>query len=212
MSEAKKAQLLKALLSIVPFEGWSESALTEAGASCDLSSQDISILFPRGVTDVLRFYNQQLDHKVMETLEKNGLADMKVRDRITLAVRTKLELMTPDREAIRKGVSFFTMPLKASEGMHNVYDTVDAMWLAAGDTSTDYNFYSKRLLLAGVYSSTLLFWLDDSSENFEKTWAFLDRRIAEVLKIGGTLGKTIGKISALANKFQTCSPFAKKNL
>ncbi|KLN62140.1 hypothetical protein WH96_00965 [Kiloniella spongiae] len=211
MSEVKKAQLLKALLSIVPFEGWCEAALAEAGGKCDLSSQEVSILFPRGITDVLRFYNQQLDHQVMETLENNGLVDMKVRDRITLAVRTKLELMTPDREAIRKGVSFFTMPLKATEGMHNVYDTVDAMWLAAGDKSTDYNFYSKRFLLAGVYSFTLLFWLDDSSEDFEKTWTFLDRRIAEVLKIGGTLGKTVGKISALANKFHVCSPFAKKS-
>ncbi|WP_417452958.1 COQ9 family protein [Kiloniella sp.] len=211
MSEAKKVKLLEALLCIVPFEGWSDAALTEAGTNCDFSSQDVSILFPRGITDVLRFYNQLLDHQVMEILEKNGAVDMKVRDRITLAVRTKLELMTPDREAIRKGVSFFTMPLKATEGMHNVYDTVDAMWLAAGDTSTDYNFYSKRLLLAGVYSSTLLFWLDDCSENFEKTWSFLDRRIAEVLKIGGALGKTIGKVSALANKFQVCVPFSKKS-
>ncbi len=212
MSEAKKVKVLEALLCIVPFEGWSDAALTVAGTNCDLSSQDVSILFPRGITDVLRFYNQQLDHQVMEILEKNGAVDMKVRDRITLAVRTKLELMTPDREAIRKGVSFFTMPLKATEGMHNVYDTVDAMWLAAGDTSTDYNFYSKRLLLAGVYSSTLLFWLDDRSEDFEKTWGFLDRRIAEVLRIGGALGKTIGKVSALANKFQACVPFSKKSL
>ncbi|MFD2204144.1 COQ9 family protein [Kiloniella antarctica] len=210
MSDKQKDKLLDALLPVVPFEGWSDSILMEIGASCELSSQKIAILFPRGMTDILRYFNKRLDTHMMGELEKRDLDNMKVRERITLAVRIRLELMEPHREAVRKGMSFFVMPLKASEGMHNLYDTVDAMWLAAGDKSTDYNFYSKRLLLSGVYSSTMLFWLEDKSEGYEKTWNFLDRRIAEVLKIGGALGKSIGKISSVADRLRSLSPFSKE--
>ncbi len=210
MSDKQKDTLLDALLPVVPFEGWSDSTLPEVCANCGISSQEAAILFPRGMTDILRYFNQRLDTQMMAKLEKLGLEDMKVRERITLAVRTRLELMEPHREAVRKGLSFFAMPLKASEGMHNIYDTVDAMWLAAGDKSTDYNFYSKRLLLSGVYSSTMLFWLEDGSEDYEKTWAFLDRRIAEVLKIGGALGKSIGRASGIADKLRSLSPFSKE--
>ncbi|MEH6630277.1 MAG: COQ9 family protein [Halopseudomonas aestusnigri] len=210
MSDKQKDTLLDALLPVVPFEGWSDSTLTEVCANCGMSSQEVAILFPRGMTDILRYFNQRLDTQMMEELENLGLEDMKVRERITLAVRTRLELMEPHRDAVRKGLSFFAMPLKASEGMHNLYDTVDAMWLAAGDKSTDYNFYSKRLLLSGVYSSTMLFWLEDSSDDYEKTWAFLDRRIAEVLKIGGALGKSIGRASGIADKLRSLFPFSKE--
>ncbi|WP_419903838.1 COQ9 family protein [Kiloniella sp.] len=210
MSDKQKDKLLDALLPVVPFEGWSESTLTEVCASCGMTPQEVAILFPRGMTDIVRYFNQRLDNQMMFKLEELGMDELKVRERITLAVRTKLELMEPHREAVRKGLSFFAMPLKASEGMHNLYDTVDAMWLAAGDTSTDYNFYSKRLLLSGVYSSTMLFWLEDSSDEYEKTWAFLDRRIAEVLKIGGALGKSIGRASGIADRLRSLSPFSKE--
>ena len=77
-----------------------------------------------------------------------------------------------------------------------LYRTVDAIWYAAGDTSTDYNFYTKRGLLAGVYSSTVLYWLNDDSEGAVATWAFLDRRIADVMKVP----KLIGKVSGLTGK------------
>ncbi len=208
MNDKQKDRLLDALLPVVPFEGWSDTTLSEICTQCGMTSQEVAILFPRGMTDILRYFNQRLDTQMMAKLEGLGLDKMKVRERITLAVRTRLELMEPHREAVRKGLSFFAMPLKASEGMHNLYDTVDAMWLAAGDKSTDYNFYSKRLLLSGVYSSTMLFWLEDGSEGYEKTWAFLDRRISEVLKIGGALGKTIGRASGIAEKLRSLAPFS----
>ncbi len=204
MNEKQKDQLLARLLLLVPFEGWSETALAEAAQDIGLTTNQTALFFPRGITDVLRYYNQQLDQQVMVRLEASE--DLKVREKITLAVRYRLELMTPNREAIRKGISFFTMPLKASEGLHNLYDTVDSIWLAAGDRSTDYNFYSKRMLLAGVYSSTLLYWLEDSSDEYEKTWSFLDRRIAEVLKIGGALGKGIGRLSKVADAVRGLAP------
>ncbi|HEY5598497.1 MAG TPA: COQ9 family protein, partial [Kiloniellales bacterium] len=115
----------------------------------------------------------------------------KMRDRIAVAVRTRLELLAAHREAVRRGVAFLALPINAPLGLKCVYRTVDAIWYAAGDTATDYNFYSKRLLLAGVYSATLLFWLNDASEGSAATWAFLGRRIAEVLKVGRSVGRTM---------------------
>ena len=56
------------------------------------------------------------------------------------------------------------------------------MWRLAGDTATDYNHYTKRLTLSAVYTSTLLAWLDDDSEGFADTAAFLDRRLDDVMR------------------------------
>src|SRR5881392_4319354 len=82
----------------------------------------------------------------------------------------------------RRAAAFLTLPQNAPTAMTLLYRTVDRMWYAAGDTSTDFNFYTKRAILAGVYSSTLLYWLNDRSEGGEATWAFLDRRINDVMK------------------------------
>jgi ubiquinone biosynthesis protein COQ9 len=125
---------------------------------------------------------------------------MKVRERIATAVRLRLEQNLGEREAIRKGLTFLALPQHATLATKLLYRTVDAMWLAAGDRSTDYNFYTKRLLLAGVYSSTLLVWLDDQSDGLEKTWAFLERRIDNVLKVGGSIGKGMKRLLDLPDR------------
>src|SRR4029077_14179482 len=87
-----------------------------------------------------------------------------------------------EREAARRALALLALPLNAGLGLKLLYRTVDAMWYAAGDTSADFNFYTKRAILAGVYSSTLLYWLNDRAEGSEATWSFLDRRIDDVMK------------------------------
>ena len=121
-------------------------------------------------------------------------------DRVATAVRVRLEALGPHREAVSRGLAFLALPHNAALGTRCLYRTVDAIWYAAGDTATDYNFYTKRLLLAGVYTSTLLFWLNDRSEGYAQTWAFLDRRIGEVMRIGGTLGRTVGSLLDLPDR------------
>lgn len=108
---------------------------------------------------------------------------LKIRDRIALAVRTRLLQHAAHREALRALASFLALPTNAGLAARCLWRTVDAMWRAVGDTATDFNYYSKRTLLAGVYGSTVLVWLDDSSEGFADTFAFLDRRIADVMTI-----------------------------
>lgn len=107
---------------------------------------------------------------------------MKIRDRIRTAVRCRLEANSAHREAIRHALAVLASPLAGSLGARLLYRTVDAIWYAAGDTSTDFNFYTKRGILAAVYSSTLLFWLADRSPQSADSWAFLDRRIDNVMQ------------------------------
>ena len=131
---------------------------------------------------------------MLANLERRDLAKMRVRDRITMGVRVRLELLAPYREAVGRGLSFLALPIHTPLAAKCLYRSVDAIWRAAGDTSTDYNFYTKRLLLSGVYSSTVLFWLNDRSPDRVETWSFLDRRIENALRLGGTLGKMAGKL------------------
>lgn len=193
-------RLLQATLPHVVFDGWSERALYAGAADAGIDPATAQNAFPRGAAEVVEFFSREIDRQMLERLGEQDLAAMKVRDRITLAVRMRLELLAPHREAVRRGVAFLALPRHAALGLKCLYRTVDASWYAAGDTATDYNFYSKRILLAGVYSATLLFWLNDSSDEFTVTWAFLDRRIAEVLKVGGTLGRTVSSLLNLPDR------------
>lgn len=188
-----RRRLLDAVLRHVPFDGWSQAALRAAARDIGVSVALARNAFPDGPPEIAAFFAAEADRAMLEALEARALGDMRVRDRVASAIRLRLEEATPHREAVRRALALLALPQNARLATASLYHTVDAIWYAAGDTATDYNFYTKRLLLAGVYSSTLLFWLNDRSEGFEETWAFLDRRIDEVLRVGGTVGKVVGR-------------------
>lgn len=195
-----RARLLDAVLTHVAFDGWSMTALRAAAHDIGVSEVLARNAFPGGPAELIEAYSSEIDRQMLVRLEARDLPSMRIRDRIHAAVRVRLELLTPHREAVRRGLNFMALPLNAALGARCLYRTVDAMWHAAGDTSTDYNFYSKRLLLSGVYSSTLLFWLNDRSEGHAATWAFLDRRIEDALRLGGTLGKSVASLLDLPDR------------
>ena len=141
--------VLDSVLSLVPFEGWSERALIEAAEENGLSRQQAMALFPRGIQDVSRVLNQRFDDEMLAACPAVELEEMKVRERIAALVRTRLMVMEPHRAALKQGLSCFALPGNMAEGFHTLYNTLDYIWIAAGDRSDDYNFYSKRMLLAG---------------------------------------------------------------
>jgi ubiquinone biosynthesis protein COQ9 len=181
--EGDKRKLLAALLPQAPFDGWSGAALLRAAAECGIAASAIPQLFPNGPLDAIAFWIAESDRAMLAELEVRDLAAMKVRERVAAAVRIRLEQQAPHREAVRRALAVLALPTNAGIALASLYRTVDAIWQAAGDTATDWNFYTKRILLAGVYGSTLLFWLDDKSEGFVATWAFLERRLADVMRI-----------------------------
>ena len=175
-------RLADAVAAEAVFEGWTRTALQAAGASLELPEGDAARLFPGGPVAVLAFVSERADLRTVADMEKAGVAAMKVRDRIRSAVRLRLERHGGEREAVRRGLSLLAFPFNAGEGLRLLYRTVDALWYAADDASTDFNFYTKRATLAGVYSATVLYWLNDRSNGAEATWGFLDRRIDDVMK------------------------------
>lgn len=119
---------------------------------------------------------------MLEKLAQADLEDMKFRDRVAAAVRFRLEAVE-DKEVVRRGTTLFALPMYAADGAAAIWGTADAIWTALGDTSEDVNWYTKRATLSGVYSATVLYWLGDTSEDHAETWAFLDRRIENVMQI-----------------------------
>jgi len=178
-----KDKVLDAVLAQVPFDSWSRAAIDSAVRAGGITRDEARLAFPGGVIDMIAWHSLRADRQLVEEMERRGVSSMKVRERVTLGVRIRLEQNTQHREAIRRALAMLAMPFNGLLASKLLYRTVDAIWYAAGDTATDFNFYTKRALLAGVYSSTLLFWLNDRSEGFTATWAFLDRRIEDVMRI-----------------------------
>jgi ubiquinone biosynthesis protein COQ9 len=144
---------------------------------------------------------------MLEEMEKLDGASMRVRDRIAAAVRFRIEVNLKHREAVRRGLSFLALPQNAELAARCAFDTVNAMWYAAGDPSADYNYYTKRALLAAVQGAAILYWLNDESENFGDTWSFLDRRIDDVMKIPKLQSRVTAAIERLAAPL---SPFGRR--
>jgi len=175
-----KVQILDAALSHVPFDGWSErtlqAAITDAAVPAGLARP----LFPRGGVDLALAYHARGDAEMAARLAAMDLSSLRFRDRITLAVRTRLELA--DRELVRRGTTLFSLPTHAADGARAIWGTADAIWTALGDTSDDLNWYTKRATLSGVYGATVLYWLGDESTDRQATRDFLDRRIDQVMQ------------------------------
>ncbi len=195
-----REKLLLASLAHVPFDGWSEAALRVGAVDAGLSSAEALNAFPAGPTEALALFSDWADRQMLARLEKVELGAMKVREKVAAGVRLRLEVLAPHKEAVRRGLAVLALPVNASQGLKSVHRTVDAIWTMAGDRATDYNYYTKRLLLAGVLTSTTLYWLNDRSEGHQATWAFLERRIDEVLKVGGRLGKTMKSLLDLPDR------------
>lgn len=181
--EETRRRLLRATLSHVPFDGWTGRALQAGARDIGLSPAEAANAFPGGPVEMIEFMSTEADQRMLEALEREDVAALKVRERVAVGVRRRLELYVSDREAIRRALAVLALPQNGPLALRLLYRTVDAIWYAAGDTATDFNFYTKRALLAGVYASTVLTWLDDRTSGCEETWRFLDRRIADTMRL-----------------------------
>ena len=179
----RRDTLLMAVLRDVPFDGWSGGVIAAAGGRLGIDAAEAATLFPAGARDAVAAFSRWADRAMLAALAERDLAAMKVRERIAAAVRARLAALEPHREAVRRALTVLAMPQNAPLGLRLLYETVDQMWYAAGDTATDFNFYTKRGLLAGVYAATTLYWLDDRSPDAADTHAFLERRLADVMAI-----------------------------
>lgn len=188
-------QILTAALDHVPFDGWADATLLAAAQDTGVDPALARILFPRGGLDLALAYHRRGDAEMLAALATKNLDTLRFRERVNLAVRLRLE--TAEREAVCRAAALMALPQNAPAAARAVWDTADAIWNALGDTSVDGNWYSKRVILSAVYSATVLFWLGDESADAADTWAFLDRRIEDVMRFEQSKAKI--KASPLLN-------------
>jgi ubiquinone biosynthesis protein COQ9 len=164
------------------FDGWTAKAVESAAAQAGIDMAQAKLAFPKDPAQMVDAYILGVDAAMETHFNPDRIAALKVRERIRALIWYRLEVMGPAREAVRTGLSILAMPRNAVLGLRIAWRSADLMWRIAGDTATDYNHYSKRLILSSVYGSTLLAWLDDQSEGWAETSAFLDRRLAGAMR------------------------------
>jgi ubiquinone biosynthesis protein COQ9 len=197
-AQALKDRIFEAALPDVVFDGWTDALLDKAARRLKVPAGAVRDAFPGGGPELAAYFSDSADARALKKLKSRKLADMRVRDRIALGVRLRLEVLEPYRPAVSSALAALSLPPRSLSLPKMVWRTADGIWRAAGDTATDYNYYTKRLLLAGVLTSTTLYWLNDESEGRAESWKFLDRRIEEVLKVGKKISSLRGRGAARA--------------
>ena len=192
--DPESLKLMLAALPNVAFDGWSNSTFEAACRETDISERKARLFCPRGALDLAVAFHKWGDDQFEISFKKKRISKLKVREKIKKAVELRIKLAS-DKEAVRRGVALFALPIYAFEGSRLIWDTADLIWELIGDNSEDYNWYSKRTILSAVYASTVLYWLGDESEGNKETWHFLDRRIEDVMKFENA------KVQLKTNKF-----------
>ena len=179
-------EIRAALGPVIPvhagFDGWSDTALTRAAEQIGVDAGIARLAFPDGASGMIDAWFAAIDTAMAERLPPETLIAMKIRQRITALVNARIAIAAPNREALRRALAILAMSQNLALGARLGWRAADIMWRLAGDNATDYNHYTKRTLLAGVYGATMLILLDDQSEGLADTRAFLDRRIEGVMR------------------------------
>jgi ubiquinone biosynthesis protein COQ9 len=206
LAESQREALIEAMLPDVPFDGWSRAALRAAARRSGMPAAEALALFPDGPADFAACFSRWADRRMLDRLESLPLDQLRVPERVALAVNLRLEIVEPWREAVRRAMTILALPLNAPLAMRLVYETVDGIWYAAGDSATDFSFYTKRAILAGIYAATVLYWLEDHSAGFADTRAFLDRRLAGVARFGEASRRVQSALDRLPNPLRLLRP------
>ncbi len=174
--------VIAAALPHVPFDGWTDRTLASAVEDAGVDAGLARLAFPRGGIDLLLAFHYDRDAALRDRLADGSLAGLRFRDRVAEAIYLRLDLVAADREAVRRGVSLLALPNHAADGARAIWHTADTIWTALGDTSRDFNWYTKRTTLSAVYSSALLYWLGDTTPGASATREFIGRRIDNVMQ------------------------------
>ncbi|MBB4285569.1 COQ9 family protein [Roseospira goensis] len=200
MTAVRDAIVENALIHVA-FDGWSKRTLRAAAVDAGFEASQADRAFPGGSVDAVAHWCELADRRMEQALAEADTEGLRLHERVGLAIRLRLHQWEMDREAVRRAVAVLSLPTNTATALRCTYRTVDTIWWAVGDSSTDFNFYTKRVQLAGVYSATLLYWLDDSSEDSAETWGFLDRRLNDIVRLHKMRGRVERRLSKVPNPF-----------
>lgn len=196
LTESRDRVVERALIH-VPFDGWSMKTLRHACEDEGLGAGAAERLFPGGVIEAVEHFSDLADRLMAADMAAEDLSGLHTASRLKRGIQLRLQRWTGERESIRRAVAMLALPQYAATGLRMTGRTVDALWRAAGDHSADFSWYTKRATLAPVYSTTLLYWFEDKSDDFADTWDFLDRQfrtVGAVPAMTGRVRKTLGRL------------------
>jgi ubiquinone biosynthesis protein COQ9 len=205
-AERERERLIEAMLPDVAFDGWSHAALRAAARRIGGASDEAVALFPRGAADLVAGFSRWADRRMLDWYEAAPPEERGTAARVKLALELRFEVVAPWREAVRRALPVLAQPQNAPLGLRLLYETVDGIWYAAGDSATDFSFYTKRATLAGLYSAAVLYWLDDRSDGFAETRAFIDRRLADLARVTTARRRLETAFERLPNPFRLLRP------
>ena len=177
-----RAALAPLIADNAAFDGFGNEALADAATRLGVDIDVAKLAFPGGARDMVDAWFADIDARMAERWPAEKLATLKIRERITTLVETRIALLAPNRESLRRALALLALPTNAPHAAKLGWRAADLMWKLAGDTATDFNHYSKRTILGAVYGSTMAVFLNDESEDFAETRAFLARRIDQVMR------------------------------
>jgi len=186
-----------AALPHVPLDGWTRRALRAGLVDLGQDPRDLDLLFPGGVVEAIEVWCDLADRRMAEAVAAEDIAAMKIRARVKVAVMARFAAVRGQKEAVGRALALLALPQNAAAGARTAFRTVDTVWRAIGDRSSDFSWYTKRASLGAIYAATLLYWLNDDSEDDERTAAFLDRRIEALMlipKVQGRLRKVAERL------------------
>ena len=181
MSTRVRDAILPHALAEIAQYGFSDAALKAAAGKAGVNPTELRAAFPNGGASLVEAFSHWADERMAERMLEDP--PERTRDRVTQAVKTRLDVLAPHKDAARRAAAFLALPQNAPLAATLMMRSVDLMWRAAGDRSSDFSYYTKRALLGGVYGATLIHWLSDSSADHADTWGFLDNRIGDVMQI-----------------------------
>jgi ubiquinone biosynthesis protein COQ9 len=207
-----REKILFATLPNVAFDGWVERTLKMGAESAGYAPDMALRVFPGGPREAIRFWSDRDDRWMLTQMGAADLTAMPFRDQLGKAIRLRVDVNAPYREAVRRTMSFLALPQNYGTASRNTFDTVSAIWYAVGDTSTDLNFYTKRLTLAPIYVATVLYWIDDSSMDSAETWAFLERRLDDSMLIPRIQARVGEALGVFTSPFSSRQRFSRRRI
>ena len=206
LAESQRDALIEAMLPDVPFDGWSRAGLRGAARRIGMPMTEALALFSGAPPEFVACFSRWADRRMLDRFESLPADQLHVAERIEHAVNVRLEIVEPWREAVRRALAVLALPQHAPLALRLLYETVDGIWYAAGDSATDFSFYTKRATLAGIYTATLLYWLEDRSSEFAETRSFLERRLGDAARIAAARWRLGTAFSRLPNPLRLLRP------
>ena len=186
-SEVLRRKWLDALLPEVAFDGWTDAVAEKAAELAGLTQGEQALAAPNGIADLIDAFFDRAAETAKASLEETDMSGLRVPQKVKAGLLAWLDALEPDREAVRRAANRGFLPWQAGSALARTWKTADFVWEAAGDTSEDYNHYTKRGLLAAVVPSIVLYWLDNPPRaDLEDR---IDRRLAQASGLGRNFGR-----------------------